>query len=954
MRSDVDNGEDFIFITMMIIAIGAVVHLHHERLTIPYTVLMYLVGLILGLISHATQSGWYNRYFENFDALPPRLLFHIFLPALIFEGSYGIRTDALTRIFRHAALLAGPGLVVNSVMIAAAMKAIFPDWSWYAALLLGTVLSATDPVAVVCLLKDLGIDANFTALVDAEALMNDGSAIIGFSLLLPAAISGEMEGTASAIFVECLQLTVLAALFGLASGALLCHLLQRLGHGDMERALMTLCAAYMMYFIADEILETSGVLTLFTAGVFVARNFPSVVPGDGASRIATIWRFVVHVLNTVLFCLVGVVVARQVIVHLTLRSIGVMLWTYVVCAVSRLAMVLLFAPLANWNNQSYRIRTKEILLLTHGGLRGGVSTVLALMIVTETELPAAVRDGFLQSVCGVVSLSLLVNATTSAFVVHHVGLDTKPRSRLEPVRLGVRYAQDRMRVALHVAKANPRLREANWPQIDALIIGAIRDPNEGVPQSDDGDDAVISVLLMRGLKRCLFAFREIDGCDESVLTVIMGVVKRHAHRRTLCSTAEILKATNDKSAMQRLHAWALSRDDAQAADERFVSSVLLTYRHCLASLEDMLAQLSASERQLALASAWLTQEKQEAKMVTDLRVDSHGKAARDVVTKTAAAQVARASDVGMQRLKEACLLNAAEVESIRGVVAARLETFMQTTEVGTCSDHEILASSVLGRGLPDAVLRVCWSAWVQRHVSEASTLAPDVNEARVLLILRGVVTCRVGNTEFALLSRAVWGAEECLFGPNSLPVILTAATDVVYAELSTDVLLHAAEQDARFNDNLLFAAAASTAMRLLRAEALSHHYTQAELHERCLDGTVLRAPTAAARDSPSPTAAASTRETRLPTAAAVDIEMEARLAPAPAAAAAYGGPAAGRHLVFVSDAVSFTGPPPRIRREPRLLATSEDRCGVSPGAVLFEVDFRRCHLESARAGFTEE
>jgi NhaP-type Na+/H+ or K+/H+ antiporter len=149
--------------------------LHGTR--IPYTVALLLLGIGLGGLEYGTTQGLgvlgdSIRMWSNID---PELILFLFLPALLFESSFAMDFHQIKRCFFQMLLLAGPGVLISTFTLGAILVKVFPyDWSWSTGLLLGGLLSATDPVAVVALLKELGASKKLSTLIEGESLMNDG------------------------------------------------------------------------------------------------------------------------------------------------------------------------------------------------------------------------------------------------------------------------------------------------------------------------------------------------------------------------------------------------------------------------------------------------------------------------------------------------------------------------------------------------------------------------------------------------------------------------------------------------------------------------------------------------------------------------------------------------------------------------------------------------------------
>ena len=137
--------------------LAALVRYIFKRTPIPYTVILMVAGLLIGL---ATQSSTLS-FLENYTRIAniePHLLLLIFLPTLIFESAFIMDFHTFKKTIFQSLLLAGPGLVISTVLTAVLARYVFTyNWTWVTALMFGAILSATDPVSVVALLSDLGM-----------------------------------------------------------------------------------------------------------------------------------------------------------------------------------------------------------------------------------------------------------------------------------------------------------------------------------------------------------------------------------------------------------------------------------------------------------------------------------------------------------------------------------------------------------------------------------------------------------------------------------------------------------------------------------------------------------------------------------------------------------------------------------------------------------------------------
>lgn len=175
LLSYLTNGENVLGeaeIIVVLLGVTLIVALTSRHLRLPYTLLLVLVGLIIGVLPVFIEVH-----------LDPNIVLFLFLPALLFEGAWNVEIEHLVADWLPVLLLAVPGLVLSLTLVAVVMH-----WGtglpWLPALLLGAMVSPTDPVAVISLLRQLGMADRLRTIVEGESLFNDGMGAAAFQIIL--------------------------------------------------------------------------------------------------------------------------------------------------------------------------------------------------------------------------------------------------------------------------------------------------------------------------------------------------------------------------------------------------------------------------------------------------------------------------------------------------------------------------------------------------------------------------------------------------------------------------------------------------------------------------------------------------------------------------------------------------------------------------------------------------
>ena len=152
---------------------------------VPYTSAVMVLGIILGVAHRGTDCGllYLSQSIHSWSTINSHLLLYIFLPLLLFADSMGLKWHLVKSTLWQCLLLATVGVVIGTFLTAIVAKYVLPyDFTWNQSWMLGSILAATDPVAVVGLLKSLGASPVLTMQIAGESLFNDGVAIVLFNV----------------------------------------------------------------------------------------------------------------------------------------------------------------------------------------------------------------------------------------------------------------------------------------------------------------------------------------------------------------------------------------------------------------------------------------------------------------------------------------------------------------------------------------------------------------------------------------------------------------------------------------------------------------------------------------------------------------------------------------------------------------------------------------------------
>ncbi|MDA3892992.1 MAG: cation:proton antiporter [Salinivirgaceae bacterium] len=467
------GGMEPLFFVIIALVIGSAIRHFFQKSFLPYTVLLLIFGLGLGFIS---RLGWLH-HLHTLDVslrwageIDPHLILFVFLPTLIFEAAFAIDIHTFKKTVGNAMILAVPGIIIALSLTAALVMGMkhlgigFQAWSWSLALMFGAVASATDPVAVVSLLKGLGASKKLGTLIEGESLLNDGTAIVIFMVFF-LGVTGAATG--SSPIVDFFRVAVGGVLLGAVIGGITIAWVKRVFNDAMVEISVIVVAAYLTFYIAEDFFHISGVLGLVSLGLAMASVGKTRISPGVEHFLHEFWELAAFIANTLIFIIVGVVIALRA--DITGKNLLILLIIYVGIAVIRAIVIAIFFPVMK--RVGYGLSKPDAYVLWWGALRGAIGLALALVVagVDPKYISHDVSSLFLTLIAGIVTLTLVVNATTIGWLVNKLGLTKVKPARALMIYNANNYLRTSSENALERIKSDKFLKTANWNAVSEFL-----------------------------------------------------------------------------------------------------------------------------------------------------------------------------------------------------------------------------------------------------------------------------------------------------------------------------------------------------------------------------------------------------------------------------------------------------------------------------------------------------
>jgi monovalent cation:H+ antiporter, CPA1 family len=404
---------DAIRAVVALLSVAALAALVVARLRIPYSVTLVVLGLLAGaLLPRGTIE------------VTPELVLLVLVPGLVFEAALRLDLEHLRRTFGWIVLLAAPGVVISALIVALVLRAA-TGLPFELGMVVGAMVAATDPVAVIATFRHLGVPRRLATLVEGESLANDGTALVLFSATV-AAISGggSVPEAAGAIVVA----VVTSIGIGLAAGWLASRLMALIDDLAIELTI-SIAAAYGTYLLADG-LGQSGIIATVVAGVVIGTYGRAVGLSPRAlEALDVVWELIAFLLTAFAFLLVGLAIS----IGDLLGGAASILWGLVGIGVARVVVVygLLggIAQLIGERTHWPKPPIGWLHVIFWAGLRGAVAVAMALSLPADFPQRALLQ----QITFGVVLFTLFAQGTTAELVVARTGSRAPgPEARANP------------------------------------------------------------------------------------------------------------------------------------------------------------------------------------------------------------------------------------------------------------------------------------------------------------------------------------------------------------------------------------------------------------------------------------------------------------------------------------------------------------------------------------------
>lgn len=862
-----------LFFIILAVFIGAATRHFLKKIPVPFTALLLIIGIVLGVLNRmdlfiqwgSVDVSFIHDSFIWAAHIDPHMLFFVFLPILIFEAAFAMDLHTFKKSAANSTILAVPGILMALVLTGVMVYAIdifnigLEGWAnWSLAFMFGSVISATDPVAVVALLKDLGASKKLGTLIEGESLLNDGTAIVLFMVFF-LGISGEATGKNG--FVEFLRVAFGGIGVGLFFGWVVLRWLKKVFNDAMVEISVVVAAAYITFYVAENYLHVSGVLALVALGLLVGGFGRSSISPQVEHFMHEFWELAGFIANCLIFLIVGFVIAERT--EFSANDFLSLAIIYVGIHVVRALVILVHYPFMK--NTGYGLPVKDAIVVWYGALRGAIGLALALMVVgvdsnvmaesmgITPEEATTIKDQFLFLIAGTVTLTLLVNATTIKFLIQRLGLLDLPPAKALMIKSSSEYMLSSAESHVQKMKADRQFRKVNWSTVAEYL------PKE-IAMIQDIDESKLEVAKMAEHRTRILEkekssywrqFKEGTVGADAVRTLTDTVneildIKGEASLSERKDLEELWKPAKWLSVTQ---SWPII---GRITENSFFNRLAVSYdcasgfvaaqEDCLKLLESMYrAEASEERKNLEIIEQEINENIISGQTYMRNLRNTYPEIYRSISTRQAIRSVLNYELHTVERLKSKGRLNNSEVSRITSDIEIRMKKLMEKPPSIELPDTKELINSISWlKGLSKENQKVIYDACQTKIYSNGQRIVKHVKPSDGLYIIaRGSVNVKDGDHTLEVLGKGDAIGEITYFTKeeSAFAVIAETPTTILWISISTLDRMIAAEPELK--SLLEKHACGRLAVRLLSTHEKYRHMDDRQLRNAGEKGRII-------------------------------------------------------------------------------------------------------------------
>ncbi|WP_371059714.1 cation:proton antiporter [Rhodosalinus sp. 5P4] len=426
---------DIVLVTTIIASLFLVIGMAEPlaaRLRLPYSVILAVLGVLIGagatFFLRTELTDALNPVAEAILGLPIRsnVFLYVFLPTLLFQATLGMNLRRMLDDWVPILVLAVVAVVVATLSVGYAL-------SWTstlplaACLLIGAIVSTTDPSAVVSIFRSISAPRRLARIIEGESLLNDAAAIALFGLFMGFVMLGVPDPSLRDALAQFPMLILGGVLTGWLAARVAVWVMALFSRHELAQISISVSLPYLAYIGAEQSIGASGVIAVVAAGLTLNLAGPGRLPPQAWANLREVWDLLAHWAGALIFILAALLIPR-LLEEVRVEDF-VLIGVVILAAIAARAVILfVLLPALTLLRLSPQVERPYRAAILWGGLRGAVTLALALAVTESFRVPVEVKRVVGILATGFTLFTLIVQGTTLRAVIARLGLD-----RLSPI-----------------------------------------------------------------------------------------------------------------------------------------------------------------------------------------------------------------------------------------------------------------------------------------------------------------------------------------------------------------------------------------------------------------------------------------------------------------------------------------------------------------------------------------
>jgi len=421
---------DIVVVTTIIASLFVVIGVAEPlaaRMRLPYSVILAVLGVLIGLgatfFLRTDLTDALNPVSRAILELPIRsnVFLYVFLPTLLFQATLGMNLRRMLDDWVPILMMAIVAVVVATFSVGYALSWV-STLPLAACLLIGAIVSTTDPSAVVSIFRSISAPRRLSRIIEGESLLNDAAAVALFGLFMGFVLLGQPDPELGEALARFPLLIAGGVVTGWLAARIAVWVMAMVERWEAAQISISVALPYLAYIGAEQSVGASGVIAVVAAGLTLNLTGPGRLPPTAWTNLREVWDLLAHWSGALIFILAALLIPR-LLEEVRPSDIGLLCVVVLAATVARAAILFGLLPVLTSIGLSPAVERPYRTAILWGGLRGAVTLALALAVTESLRVPLETKRlvGILAT--GFTLFTLIVQGTTLRTVIAKLGLD---------------------------------------------------------------------------------------------------------------------------------------------------------------------------------------------------------------------------------------------------------------------------------------------------------------------------------------------------------------------------------------------------------------------------------------------------------------------------------------------------------------------------------------------------